>query len=158
MLAHDAWESMDWCWDQGVTFLKFPKREMEGFFVSVEETIIKVGIFIEPKGEAQGVPAALFINEDLAGFKLSLPGRAESTTAPDRDQLFILYVVIIGPENCAGRMELWRAKQEFGIGDGNVISIQEEDLAKRGMKDGVGLKFPSAETEGWKFFAELAGI
>src|SRR6266850_3261 len=158
MLAHDAWESMDWCWDQGVTFLQFPKREMEGFFVPVKVSIIKVGIFIEPKGEAEGRPAALFVNEDLAGLKLSLPGRAQAATTPDRGQLFILCMVIIGPENCAGRMELRRVKQELGIRHGYVIGIQEENLAKRGMKDGIGLEFPSAKTAGWKFFTEFAGI
>ena len=158
MLAHDAWEGMDGSWDEGVRFLEFPKSEVKGFFVSVEVLIIKVGIFVEPKSELESGPASLFVDEDLAGFEFLFAWRTQSATAPDGKQLLVFDVVIIRPKDGASRMELGRVKQKPGIGDGYVVGIQQENFAKRGMKDGIRLEFPSAETAGGRFSAEFGGV
>src|SRR5882672_11500526 len=124
MLAHDPWQSMDRCSHQGVALLQFPKRQVERLFVPMEVLIIKIGILVEPKCKAERVPASLFIYEDLARFKLLLSRRTHSATAPDRNQLLVLAMLIIGPENRPDSMELRSVKQKLGISDRDIVRIQ----------------------------------
>src|SRR6266550_6749109 len=106
MLAHGPRKRVDLFRNQGVTRLQFSESQMERFLVSVQVLIIKIGILVEPHAEAERRPMPLFVHDDLASFKFRFLGLTQSAASPDGCCLFLLFVGVVGPENCSAGLEL----------------------------------------------------
>src|SRR5713226_5583668 len=120
---------------------------MEGFFVTVQILVIKIGVFIEPETEAQSLPAPPFVEDNLAALKLRTFRARQTTTVPDDSCLFQL--AIIRPKDRPGFLVLRGLKQKLRIDDRHIIRVQQQDILKRRVQDGIRLEFPTAQDAGW---------
>ena len=156
VLAHGPWQGVNRSIRHGKRCPGLNKGEMKGFLVAVEVLIKEIGVMVEPESEGQGAPTALFVNENLARFKFRT-GRANQIERRPNSVAFG-FAAAVGPENGTGTLVLGRIKEWAGVHDGNVISIEQEDLTKTGMKQGVTFELPAAKIANRELGADLEGI
>src|ERR1035441_693496 len=143
MLAHRALQRVDRNRDQGIALPQLAEGQMEGLLVSVQMLIVEVGILIEPHGEAELPPATSLVNHYLAGLKFRFPWRPQSAAPPDDPRPRRLPGGVIRPENRPAALELGRVEQELGINHRDIVRVQQQNLAKGRVKNGVRLQLPS---------------
>ena len=143
MLAHGSWQRMDRSWDERKGVVELPKGQMKGVLVAVNQAIEEVRVLVEPKGQAQGVPAAPLVHQQLAAFKLPLCRAGDAEKTPDT--LRRAGLIMIRPEDGARLEIVGVVEKKGGIPHHHIVRVQEEDLLKRGMEEGEGFQFPTAQ-------------
>src|SRR5581483_874721 len=131
---------------------------MEGFLVPMYVPIIKVGILVEPHGEAKGRPTPLLVENNLAGFEFGLVRLPQPATSPDCRPSFSFEKGKIRPENRPSLTILGSLEQELRVHHRYIIRVQQQHFAKPRMHNCIGLKFPALQSPRRKAFSHFQGI
>ncbi len=83
MLAHGSGQFVDRRGDLGEGVAGSPDGHVEGFFVPVDVVVEEVGAIVVPKAELEGIPAAEFVDGELAGFELAFGGGFDAAELPN---------------------------------------------------------------------------
>jgi hypothetical protein len=156
VLVHAPREGLGWVRDEGVGGIEGAKGELECVFVAVEIAVIEIGVFVEPEGEAEGGPAAVFIDEQLTAFESGFRGWWDAAAAPGGQGTGI--TAAVGPEEGAGLVVGLGIEEKSGVTGGDVVGVEEQDIAEWGVEDGVRFDFPEPEGAGGVLASDGGGV
>src|ERR1044072_6423958 len=121
---------------------QLPESEMKCLFVTQKVLVEKVGMIVEPVRQSQCIPGSLPIDQHLSAFEFLAGGAANTANLPDQPGFGDLRAV--APADRAIFFEGLRIEEKFRVSRGNIVRIQEKDLAKFGVEQCKGLEGPSS--------------